>query len=56
MVLQVVIAGPRGDVATEALIQAAHSVFAPDQVLRIETRASVLGCGRLSVFLRHQQI
>jgi hypothetical protein len=40
--LQVVIAGPRGDAATEALIQAAHSVFAPDKVLRIQTRAPVL--------------
>jgi uncharacterized protein YyaL (SSP411 family) len=30
---QVVVAGPRGDAATEALIQAAHSVFAPDKVV-----------------------
>jgi hypothetical protein len=36
----VVIAGPRGDAATEALIQAAHSVFAPDKVLRVQTRTS----------------
>ena len=54
--LQVVIAGPRGDAATEALIQAAHSVFAPDKVLRIQTRASVLGCGWLSLFMRHPAV
>lgn len=30
--LQVVITGKRGDVATEALVDAAHSVFAPDKV------------------------
>ena len=48
-----VIAGPRGDAVTEALIQAAHSVFAPDKVPTLGNRSLLLGCGRLLVLMCH---
>lgn len=42
--VQVVIAGARGNADTEALIQAAHSVFAPDKVLGVTDRNVTVQC------------